>query len=36
MQRRDPYIVPSGLGREVIENGVTVRVHIYRLEHETG
>ena len=34
MQQRDPNIVTSGLGRTVTENGITVQVHIYRLEHE--
>ncbi len=34
MQQRDPNLVTSGLGREVTESGVTVNVHIYRLEHE--
>ena len=36
MQQRDPHIVTSGLGREVTEAGVTVQVHIFRLEHEQG
>ena len=34
MQQRDPNIVTSGLGQQVTEDGVTVQVHIYRLEHE--
>ena len=36
MQQRDPTIVTSGLGGKVTEGGVTVQVHIFRLEHEQG
>ena len=34
MQDRNPNIVTSGLSRTVSEGGLTVRVQIYRLEHE--
>ena len=34
MQQRDPNIVTSGLGATVTRDGVTVQVHIYRLEKE--
>ena len=35
MQQRDLNIVTSGLGGTVTRDGVTVQVHIYRLEHDT-
>lgn len=36
MSDRDPNIVKSGLSRKVTQNGITVSVEIYRLEHEPG
>lgn len=36
MPDRDPNIVTSGLSRQVIRQGVTLRVEIYRLEDEPG
>ncbi len=34
MQQRDRNLVTSGLGRMVVQDGVTVQIQIYRLEHE--
>ena len=34
MEQRDPNIVTSRLSRTVTQAGVTVKVQIYRLEHE--
>ena len=34
MPDRDPNIVTSSLSRRVTRNGVTVKVEIYRLEHD--
>lgn len=34
MEDRDPNIVHSGLSRTVTKDGVTVRVEIYRVEHD--
>ena len=34
MQQHDPNIATSGLSRAVTQDGVTVKVQIYRLEHE--
>ena len=36
MADRDPNLVISGLSREVTRNGVTVAVHIHRLEDRPG
>ena len=36
MKERDPNIVHSGLSGVVSEDGVTVRVFIYRLEEESS
>ena len=35
MKEQDPDIVTSGLSRRVIEDGITVQLHIYRLATET-
>ena len=34
MTDRDPNIITSGLSRRITEDGVTVRLVIYRLEHD--
>lgn len=34
MEGRDPNIVTSGLSRTVTQDGVTVELGIYRLEHD--
>lgn len=34
MQDREPNIVYSGLSRTVTDDGITVEVKIYRLEHD--
>ena len=34
MTDRDPNIIASGLSRRITEDGVTVRLEIYRLEHD--
>jgi hypothetical protein len=34
MTDRDPNIVTSGLSRTITEDGVTIRLEIYRLEHD--
>ena len=36
MSDADPNIVTSSLSRGVTGDGITVRVEIYRLEHEPG
>lgn len=36
MPDRDPAIIDSKLSREITADGITVTVHIYRLEHEPG
>lgn len=36
MQGRDPDIVTSGLSRRVTRDGITVELHIYRLETDAG
>lgn len=36
MAERDPNIITSGLSGHVTEDGVTVDVKIYRLEHDHG
>ena len=35
MKEQDPDIVTSGLSRRVIQDGITVQLHIYRLATET-
>ena len=34
MSERDPNIITSGLSGHVTEDGITVEVKIYRLEHD--
>jgi len=36
MQERDPDIVTSGLSRHVTRDGITVELHIYRLETDAS
>ncbi len=34
MTDRDPNIITSGLSRRITEDGITVQLEIYRLEHD--
>jgi hypothetical protein len=36
MPDRDPNLITSGLSRDVTREGMTVRVHIHRLEDRPG